>query len=261
MYWGILQWAIRHIGQFFFWLLRVSGAEAAVVAATPFLGQGESAVLIKPFVPYLTRAELHQIMCSGFATVSGSGLAGYIGLGIAPQPLICSCVMSIPASIAISKLRFPETEETITSKAFTWPEQQEDRPINALHAFADGAWLGIKIAGIIGANLLCIISLLGLINGLLTWWGHYFGIHNLTLETILGYVFYPVAFFLGVSRDGDLLKVSRLIGIKVVAVSSIFCSSNPVWISNTDIQDRMSMLPTRISKAPQSMPISRCVLA
>lgn len=220
-YWGIIQWFIGKFAVFFFWALRVSGAEAVVAAASPFIGQGESAMLIRPFVAHLTNAEIHQVMTSGFATIAGSVLVAYIDMGINPQALISSCVMSIPASLAISKLRYPEEEETLTAGRVVIPDDDEHKAANALHAFANGAWLGIKIAGMIITTLLCIIALLNLVDGLLTWWGRYInldGEYDLTLELILGYLCYPIAFLLGVSRQGnDLLLVGRLIGIKVVA--------------------------------------------
>jgi len=219
-YWGILQWFIGKFAVFFFWSMRVSGAEAVVASASPFIGQGESAMLIRPFVAHLTMAEMHQVMCSGFATIAGSVLVAYIGMGLNPQALISSCVMSIPASLAFSKLRYPEEEETLTAGRVVVPDDDEHRASNALHAFANGAWLGLKIAGMIVCTLLCIIALLNLVDALLTWWGHYInldGEYDLTLELILGYLFYPVAFLLGVSREGkDLLLVGRLIGIKVI---------------------------------------------
>jgi CNT family concentrative nucleoside transporter len=238
-YWGILQWFIGKFAVFFFWAMRVSGAEAVVASASPFIGQGESAMLIKPFVPHLTMAELHQVMCSGFATIAGSVLVAYISMGLNPQALISSCVMSIPASLAFSKLRYPETEETLTAGRVVIPDDDEHKAANALHAFANGAWLGLKIAGMIVATLLCIIALLALIDGLLTWyaivlsiiqimsvtnlsprWGRYInlnGEYDLTLELILGYLFFPVAWLLGVSNDKkEILLVSRLIGIKVI---------------------------------------------
>lgn len=89
-YYGILQWVVVKFAKFFFWAMKVSGAEAVCAAASPFVGQGESAVLIKPFIPYLTKAECHQIMCSGFATIAGSVLVAYISFGINPQALISS---------------------------------------------------------------------------------------------------------------------------------------------------------------------------
>jgi CNT family concentrative nucleoside transporter len=224
-YIGFLQWFIKKFATFVFWALGVSGAEAVVAAATPFIGQGESAMLVRPFVPHMTKAELHQIMTCGFATISGSVLVGYIGLGLNREALVSSCIMSIPASLAISKLRYPETEETLTAGRVVIPDDDEHKAENALHAFANGAWLGIKIAGTIVASLLCIISLVGLINGLLSWWGKYLNINEppLTLQLIFGYLFYPIAFFLGVPqnpngrwRDGDILKVARLISEKVI---------------------------------------------
>ncbi|EED17400.1 NupC family nucleoside cotransporter [Talaromyces stipitatus ATCC 10500] len=218
-YVGVLQWFLGKFAVFFFWSMRVSGAEAVVAAASPFIGQGESAMLIRPFIQYLTLAELHQVMCSGYATISGSVLIAYVAMGVNPQALVSACVMSIPASLAVSKLRWPEQEETLTSGRVVIPEDDENRPTNALEAFTNGSWLGLKIAGMIGATLLCMISLVGLVNGLLTWWGRYINVDgpDLTLELILGYICYPIAFFLGVSRDNDdILLVARLIGIKLI---------------------------------------------
>lgn len=218
-YIGFLQWFIRKVATFVYWALGVSGAEAVVAAATPFIGQGESAMLVRPFVPHMTKAEIHQILTCGFATISGSVLIGYIDLGLNAQALVSSCIMSIPASLAMSKLRYPETEETLTAGRVVIPDDDEHKAENALHAFAGGAALGIRIAGTIIASLLCIIAAVGLINGLLTWWGHYLNINDptLTLQLIFGYIFYPVAFLLGVPRQ-NLLKVGRLIAEKVITV-------------------------------------------
>lgn len=143
--------------------------------------------------------------------------------------------MSIPASLAMSKLRYPEEEESITANEVIISDASEKDAENTIHAFARGAWLGLRVAGMVAASLLCIIALLALVNALLSWWGTYWGFTNLTLELILGYAFYPVgkfwnevigesrvlltclAFLLGVSRDDDLLKVGQLLGIKVIA--------------------------------------------
>ena len=221
-YIGFIQWFIGKFAVFFFWSMRVSGAEAVVAAASPFIGQGESAMLIKPFIAHLTKAELHQVMTSGFATIAGSVLVAYIALGVNPQALVSSCVMSIPASLAISKLRYPENEETLTAGRVVIPDDDDHEAANSLHAFANGAWLGLKIAGMIAATLLCILALLALVNSLLTWFGHYLSINNLTIELLVGYLCYPVAFLLGVPRNGDMLKVAQLIGTKLIAVRGWF---------------------------------------
>jgi concentrative nucleoside transporter, CNT family len=111
-------------------------------------------MLIKPFVAHLTQAELHQVMCSGFATIAGSVLVAYINLGVNGQALISSCVMSIPASLAVSKLRFPETEETLTAGRVVIPDDDEHKAANVIHAFANGEhWpISLETADLI-ANL------------------------------------------------------------------------------------------------------------
>lgn len=245
-YLGVVQWFIGKFAVFFFWSMRVSGAEAVVAAASPFIGQGESAILIKPFVAHTTQAELHQIMSSGFATISGSVLVAYIALGVNGQALVSSCIMSIPASLAISKLRYPESEETLTSGRVVIPDDDEHRAANSLHAFANGAWLGLKIAGMILATLLCIIALLGLADGLLTWWGRYLNINNppLTVELIVGYICYPVAFLLGVPRNGDLLKVGQLIGTKLIANEFVAYTRLQTDPSYADLSPRSRLIAT-----------------
>lgn len=250
-YWGIIQWFIGKFAVFFFWSMKVSGAEAVVAAATPFIGQGESAMLIKPFVQYLTKAEIHQIMSCGFATIAGSVLIAYINLGLNPQVLVSSCIMSIPASLALSHLRYPEEEETLTAGKIVVPKDDVNECSNVLEALANGAWLGIKIAGMIVSTLLVIIALLNLVSGLLTWWGRYLGLngeYDLTVQLIVGYICYPIAFLLGVPRR-DILHVARLIGLKIVAVS------RPVVVEkrvSTDIHNRTSMPPSTSSSANPS---------
>ena len=216
-YFGIVQWAIIKFAHFFFWSLRVLGAEAITAAASPFIGIGESAILIKDFMPYLTKGELHQIMTSGFSTISGAVLVGYIGLGLNPQALVSSCVMSIPASIAVSKLRPPERDEPLTSGKVHVPEkdESEERPHNVLQAFSEGATLGLKIAGTMMIQCMCIIGLVALINGILTWFGNYWNIHHFSLELIGSYILYPVTFLLGTPRD-EIYHVSKLIATKFI---------------------------------------------
>ncbi|CAI5756479.1 unnamed protein product [Candida verbasci] len=219
-YYGVIQWFIKKFAFFFFWSLRVSGAEAVTAAASPFIGMGESAILIKDLIPYLTKAELHQVMTSGFSTISGAVLVGYIGLGLNPQALVSSCVMSIPASLAVSKLRYPETENPISSGKVMLPKQAEkeiekDQPQNVLQAFSNGATLGLKIAGTMMIQCMCIIAVVALVNGILTWFGNYWNINELTLELMMSYLLYPIGFLLGTPRS-EILSVSKLIAYKFI---------------------------------------------
>ncbi len=132
----------------------ISGAEAVVAAASPFIGQGESACLVRPYVDYMTESELHLMMTSGFSTIAGSVLSAYIGLGVPPENLVTASVMSIPASIAISKLRIPEMDEPVTRGHVTVDrgEDKKNQPANALHAFSQGALFGLIVAG----QILCV---------------------------------------------------------------------------------------------------------
>ncbi|KAJ5206287.1 Na dependent nucleoside transporter [Penicillium cf. griseofulvum] len=245
-HWGVIQWFIGKFAVFFFWSMRVSGAEAVVAAASPFIGQGESAMLIRPFIAHLTMAELHQIMCSGFATIAGSVLIAYISIGVNAQAMVSACVMSIPASLAVSKMRWPEEEETLTAGRVIIPDDEEHRAANSLHAFTNGTWLGLKIAAMITSTLLCIIALIGLVNGLLTWWGRYLNINDptLTLELIVGYICYPIAFLLGVSRDKDLLLVGKLIGTKLVTNEFVAYDRLQHAAEYAELSDRSRLIVT-----------------
>ena len=214
-----MQWLIKNFAWFFFKLLNVSGAEAVVASASPWVGQGESACLLRPYVDIMTESELHLTMTSGFSTISGSVLSAYINLGMPAQNLVTSSVMSIPASIAISKMRLPELEEPVTRGHVVIDRggaEERNPPANALHAFSKGAFFGLMVAGSILCNVATILSLVAAINGLLTWIGKGFGIHALTLQLILRYVFYPITFFLGVPR-AEILRVAELLATKLVA--------------------------------------------
>jgi CNT family concentrative nucleoside transporter len=217
--------------------MNVSGVEAVIAASSPFIGMGESACLVKPYVEVMTDSELHLAMTSGFSTIAGSVLLAYISLGVPAQNLITSSIMSIPASMAVSKMRYPETEEPVTRGRVVVDrgEPGPDAPANTLHAFSQGAIFGLVVAGLVLANVLTILSLIAAVNGLLTWIGKGFAIDNLTIELILGYVFYPVTFFLGVPR-GEIIRVSRLLATKLVAnefsaylsLHAIMSSDNPL---------------------------------
>ncbi|TEB37527.1 hypothetical protein FA13DRAFT_1726638 [Coprinellus micaceus] len=236
-YLGVMQWVIKHFAWLFFKIMNVSGAEAVVAAASPWIGQGESACLVRPYVDLMTESEIHLTMTSGFSTIAGSVLGAYIGLGVPAENLVTSSVMSIPASMAISKMRFPELDEPVTRGHVTVDrgESKEKRPANALHAFSQGAVFGLIVAGQILTNVLTVIALVATINGLLTWIGKGFGIAELTLQLIIGYIFYPLTFLIGVPRK-EILPVARLLATKLVAnefvayldLQSLMASENPL---------------------------------
>lgn len=212
-YYGVIQWFIGKFAKFFFWGLGITGAEAITASASPFIGIGESAILIKDLLPYLTLAELHQVMTSGFSTISGAVLVGYIGLGLNAQALVSSCIMSIPGSIAVSKLRYPETDNPITQGKVEFKNEDEKKHKSVLQSFSEGATLGLFTAATMLVQCLCIIALVALLNAVLTWFGGFWNIGELTLDLIFAYIFYPATFFLGVPRN-EIFHISKLIAVK-----------------------------------------------
>lgn len=221
-YAGILTWVIRKAAWFFFQTFGISGAEAVVAVASPFIGQGENIVLVRPYARLFTRSELHQVLTSGFATIAGSVLAAYISIGINGKDLVTSSVMSIPASLAASKLIVPETQESETAGTVIIERQEspEEQSNGILQALSNGAWFGLRVAALIFCNVLVIVSAVYAINGILTYIGNawYITADNggpLTLELIFGYILWPLAFMLGTPKE-DCLQVGQLIAIKVV---------------------------------------------
>lgn len=217
-YLGAMQWVIGKFARFFKWGMDTSGSESVVAAASPFVGMGESALLVKPFLVDMTRSELHQVMTSGFSTIAGSVMMAFINMKVDPRALITSCVMSIPCSLALSKLRYPETEESLTKGEVIIPEKEE-REANVLHAAANGAAQGVTLCLLIAGTLLAIIALVSMVDGVLGWLGEYLGFKNgsvLTLELIVGYLFWPFAWLIGIPKD-ECMKVGRLMAVKMFA--------------------------------------------
>jgi CNT family concentrative nucleoside transporter len=134
---------------------------------------------------------MHQIMTCGFATISGSTLYGYISMGVSGQALLTSCVMSIPCSIAISKIRYPETEDSKVKNVTDIAVQKD--VTNVLHAAGKGAGIGINIVLLIAGNLISLLALLYAVNAFLTWAGNFLTIQDLTLQLVTGYIFVPVS--------------------------------------------------------------------
>lgn len=244
-YYGILQWCIGKFAVIFFWAMEISGAEAVVAAASPFIGQGESAIMVKPFIGHMTDAELYQVLVSGYATIAGSVLAAYVNMGVNPAALITSCVMSIPASLAASKMVFPETEESLTANRVVVPEDTTEEAHNVLHAFSNGAWVGLQVGLSIATNLLCIIALVALIDALLTWFGGFWNITpDLTLEMIMGYLFYPVAYMLGITHAKDIYPVAKLLGTKMIQNEFVAYTALMHSPEYADLEPRSRMLAT-----------------
>ncbi len=225
-YLGVLQFLVRVMARAMMYFMGTSGAETLSVSANVFMGQTEAPLIVKPFVPRMTRSELLALMGSGMAHISGGMMAVYISYGADPVSILCTCVMACPCSLYLAKLIYPEASTPVT--AGTAPVTVVTPYVNVIDAAAagvkDGVWLAINVAAMLIA-FIAFIALFDIILGeikpgliqagiaeeKLKWWPD-----GLRLETIFGWVFAPVAFLMGVDQ-GECDKVGSLLGIKLAA--------------------------------------------
>lgn len=224
-YLGIMQFIIRVIGGALSKLLGTSQLETISASANIFLGQTEAPLLIKPYVAKLTESELFTVMVGGLASVSGSILVGYSLLGIPIEYLISASFMAAPAGLIISKMLYPETE---FDKIQNEVKMVKDDSANVVDAASKGAIDGLGLVLNIAAIILAFVALIALVNGLIGWIGGWFGFSDLSLQTILGYIFAPVAVIIGVPW-GESVIAGSLIGQKIILNEFVaFTSMSPL---------------------------------
>ena len=224
-YLGIMQFIIRVIGGALSKLLGTSQLETISASANIFLGQTEAPLLIKPYVAKLTESELFTVMVGGLASVSGSILVGYSLLGIPIEYLISASFMAAPAGLIISKMLYPETE---FDKIQNEVKMVKDDSANVVDAASKGAIDGLGLVLNIAAIILAFVALIALVNGSIGWIGGWFGFSNLSLQTILGYIFAPVAAIIGVPW-GESVIAGSLIGQKIILNEFVaFTSMSPL---------------------------------
>lgn len=210
---GIMQWIIKLLGGAVSKALGTSRAESLSATANIFIGQTEAPLVVRPYIGEMTSSELFAVMTGGFATVAGSTLAGYAMLGIPLKYLLAASFMAAPAGLIMAKIMFPETERPIADEAVKVKREKEN--INVVDAAAAGALVGVKLVINIGALLLAFIALIALTNGILGAIGGWFGMENLSLEMVLGAIFSPVAFLIGVPWS-EAVTAGNFIGQKIV---------------------------------------------
>ncbi|XP_063984863.1 uncharacterized transporter YutK-like isoform X2 [Diachasmimorpha longicaudata] len=212
-YWGAMQWVIMKLGWALHSIMGTTVCESLNSAANTFLGMTESPLLIKPYISKLTTSEIHAVMCSGFATVSGTVLAAYISFGAQPSHLITASVMSAPAALCYSKLFYPETEKSQTTFKNIPLQKSEDTSV--MDAATKGALAGIPLVLGIVANIVAFVSFISFLNGILSWIGGLVGFPALTFEYLLSKAFMPLSWIMGVPWD-QCEDVGTLIGLKTV---------------------------------------------
>ncbi|MDN3380968.1 MULTISPECIES: NupC/NupG family nucleoside CNT transporter [unclassified Pseudoalteromonas] len=210
---GIMDWIIKILGGGLQKLLKTSRTESLSATANIFVGQTEAPLIVKPFIATMTKSELFAVMVGGLATVAGSVMAGYVIIGVELKYLIAASFMAAPGGFLMAKMIVPETETPKDTLADL--EDNEDKPVNVIDAAASGAANGMHLALNVGAMLLAFVALIALLNGLLGGIGGWFDYPALTLQEILGYIFAPVAWLLGVPWSEAIIAGS-FIGQKLV---------------------------------------------
>ncbi|WP_305461688.1 NupC/NupG family nucleoside CNT transporter [Photobacterium leiognathi] len=227
-YFGIMQWIIKVLGGGIQKVLGTSRAESLVATGNIFLSQGESPLLIRPFLASMTRSELFVVMTCGMASVAGSVLGGYAGLGVDLKYLIAASFMAAPGGLLMAKILVPEQE---TPQEQTEIEMAKSEHSNAIDALAAGAMNGMKVSVAIGTMLIAFVSVIAMANAGLEGVGHWlatitgamgldtvshwFATTPLTMQAILGYIFSPLAFAVGVPTH-EMMKAGTFIGEKLI---------------------------------------------
>ena len=210
-YLGIMQAVIKVIGGALQAALGTSKAESMSAAANIFVGQTEAPLVVRPYIRNMTQSELFAIMAGGTASIAGSVMAGYAEMGVPLTYLIAASFMAAPAGLLFAKILFPQTEQ-FTDKQ---PDADDsEKPTNVLEAMAGGASAGMQLALNVGAMLIAFVGLIALINGILGGVGGWFGYGDLTLQSIFGWIFKPLAYLIGVSWDESAIA-GQMIGMKL----------------------------------------------
>lgn len=209
-YIGVMQWVIRIIGGGLQKLLGTSKAESMSAAANIFVGQTEAPLVVKPYISKMTESELFAVMAGGLASIAGSVLAGYAGMGVPLTYLIAASFMAAPAGLLFAKILVPQTEQFNDDMTKVELEQ----PSNILDAAAAGASSGLQLALNVGAMMIAFVALIALLNGILSGIGGWFDMPELSLGMIFGWIFKPLAWVIGVPWE-EASIAGQMIGTKL----------------------------------------------
>ncbi len=229
-YLGIMQRVVSTLGGLLHRLLRTSETESMSAVSNIFVGHTEAPLVVKPYLARMSESELFAVMTGGCATIAGAVMAGYATMGVDLKYLITASFMAAPGGLLMAKILLPETATGAPS--FDPDETGEDeRAVNIFEAIGNGAATGLTLALNVGAMLLAFVAMIALLNGLLTGIGGWFGFEELTLQFLLGKLFAPVAFLLGVPWS-EANAAGSLIGQKLV-INEFYAYANFVLIKET----------------------------
>ncbi len=214
---NIMQWIIKVFGGALQKLLGTSRTESMSASANIFVGQTEAPLVVKPYLSNMTSSELFAVMAGGLASVAGAVLAGYASMGISLNYLIAASFMAAPGGLLMAKILVPETEKPneVLEKVIAEDMEKEAEAANVIDAAAIGASAGLSLAMNVGAMLLAFIALIALLNMMLGGIGGWFGHGEITMQMVLGYLFSPVAYIIGIPWS-EAVQAGSLLGQKLV---------------------------------------------
>ena len=213
-HYGILQVIVRGVAWVMERVMKTSGSESLAAAANIFMGQTEAPLVIKPYLPHMTRSEIMALMTGGMATIAGGVLAAYVGFGVSAGHLLTASVMSAPAALLIAKIMLPETETSETAAgARAKIERETHNGLDALcRGASDGAYLSLNVM----AMLIAFVAVVALANFLVASGLEFVGIQNAApLQTLFGWLNYPFAWLIGVPQK-DCFAVGQILGERIV---------------------------------------------
>ncbi|XP_054420905.1 sodium/nucleoside cotransporter 2 [Pteronotus mesoamericanus] len=211
-YLGLVQWVVQKVAWFLQITMGTTATETLAVAGNIFVGMTEAPLLIRPYIGDMTLSEIHAVMTGGFATISGTVLGAFISFGIEASSLISASVMAAPSALALSKLVYPEVEES-KFKNKEGVKLSRGKEKNILEAASNGATDAISLATNVAANLIAFLAVLAFINAALSWLGELVDIQGLTFQVICSYILRPLVFMMGVDW-ADCPMVAEMVGIK-----------------------------------------------
>lgn len=229
---GIMKFIINIIGGGLQKVLGTSRPESMSAAANIFVGQTEAPLIVRPFIPKMTQSELFAVMVGGLASIAGSIMAGYAGIGVELKYLLAASFMAAPAGLLMAKIMVPEVDTP--NNDLTQVDGEDTSYANIFDAAASGASSGLQLALNVGAMLLAFVALIALINGIIGWTGNLFGLENLMFEQILGYLMAPIAWAIGVDWSEAQIAGS-FIGQKIVVNEFV------AYLNFVEMSDQLSV--------------------
>lgn len=229
-YLGIMQRVVGVFGGWLHKLLQTSHAESVSAVSNIFVGHTDAPLVVKPYLAGMTQSELFAVMTGGCATIAGAVMMGYAQMGVELKYLITASFMAAPGALMMAKIIMPETEPH-DDRPYTELVDEADQPVNIFEAIGNGAMTGMQVAMAVGAMLIAFVGLIYLVNGMLSGVGAWFGFEGLTLQWLLGNLFAPIAFLLGVPW-AEATQAGSLIGQKLV-INEFYAYASFVQIKET----------------------------